>query len=100
MYREHAAMMDLVRGLVQNSVTPIDPAITQFLGQPPAPTKRQRPSAANLARFCADNTLVKPPDVDSAIKMARLGKYSYLVMNDETGIVEVKMARHERHYIY
>jgi hypothetical protein len=88
---EHAAMMDIVRGLVLNSTTPIYPATTLFLGQPPAPTKRQRPSTTTLARFCTGNNLVEPPDVDSAIKRARLGNYTYLVLNNETGIVEVRI---------
>ena len=72
-------MMQLVKGLVQNSPTAIDPVNAQFFGQPQAPMKKQRPSALNLSRFCSDNQLVEPPDVDSAIKMARLGNYSYLV---------------------
>ena len=53
--------------------------------------KKRRPSALNLSRFCEDNQIVDPPDVDSAIKMARLGNYSYLVYNEETGIVEVRI---------
>ncbi len=63
LYKEHAAMMELVRGLVQNSPNPIDPVATQLLGQPQAPMRKQRPTTANLARFCVDNQLVEPPDV-------------------------------------
>ena len=53
--------------------------------------KKSRPTPANLTRFCVDNGIVEPSDVDSAIKMARLGNYSYLVYNEETGIVEVRI---------
>ncbi len=91
LYREHAAMMQLVKGLVQNSPTVMDPVSAQLFGGPEAPMKKQRPSASNLSRFCTDNQIVEPPDVDSAIKMARLGNYSYLVYNEETGIVEVRI---------
>ena len=84
-------MMQLVKGLVQNSTAAIDPVHAQLFGGPEAPMKKQRPTPANLARFCDDNQIVEPPDVDSAIKMARLGNYSYLVYNEETGIVEVRI---------
>jgi hypothetical protein len=85
-------MMEVLRDIVKDSATPINnPATALHLGKPATPNKMQRPSPANLSGFCNDNNLVEPPDVDSAIKMARLGKYSYLVMNNESGRVEVKI---------
>jgi hypothetical protein len=57
----------------------MDPVNAQLFGGPEAPMKKQRLTTAKLLRFCEDNDIVEPADVDSAIDMARLGNYSYLV---------------------
>jgi hypothetical protein len=85
-------MIEVLRDIVKYSATPINnPATALLLGKPATPNKMQRPSPANLFRFCVDNQLVEPPDVENAIKMDRLGNYSYLVMNNESGMVEVNI---------
>jgi hypothetical protein len=72
-------MKEVLRDLVKDSTTKINPATVLLLGKSATPNKMQRPSQTTLSRFCTDNKLVEPLDVDSAIKMARLGNYSYLV---------------------
>jgi hypothetical protein len=91
MQMEHRAMKEVLRDLLKYYIAGINPQTVVLLGQPASPHKPQRPSALILLQFCTTNKLVEPQDVDSAIKMARLGNYSYLIMNYETGMVEVRI---------
>jgi hypothetical protein len=79
---EHRAMKKVLKDLLKDSPAKINPATILLLGKPASPHKPQRPSPLILSQFCAAKKLVEPQDVDSASKMASLGNYSYLVMNN------------------
>jgi hypothetical protein len=87
---EHKAMIDVIRDLSKDN-TNINPTAISLLGKPAAARKQRRPSSSVLKNSLTTNNLSTPQDVDMAIKMAILGNYSYLVMNHETGMVDLRI---------
>jgi hypothetical protein len=89
--KEHAAMIEIIKTLAQNSTTVVDKKTLAILGQPSTPTKVMRPTSTVLSTFLTVNKIIEPENVDQAVKLTRIGNYSYLVYNSDTGMVDVRI---------